>query len=73
MVFVSDDNVSPHLEKGVKGDKFRLNCVEYHWKGLLTTTIITPERGFYDIPGRNISLSEVTSCLTLTGRHLVPG
>lgn len=34
----------------------------YHWKGILTTKIITLRKGFYNLHGKNGGLSKYSSC-----------
>lgn len=63
MIFTSGENVSPHFEQGVKGDKFNVfndnpYFVTFHLKALQTITrMMTLRRGFYDIPFQNVGLS----------------
>lgn len=57
MFFMQGANVSPLLEKGVKGgycNGFNINnpcIVTFYWGGLLTGKIIMLSKGFHDIPG----------------------
>lgn len=53
---MSDKNVSPHFEPGMKGHKFNVlrsnpNLVAYNRRALLAINTMTLRRGFYEIPG----------------------
>lgn len=71
IIFVmSDENVSPYYEKGLKRGPFNVfnsnpYPVAYHWTALLARKIMMLRRGFYDIPLKNVGQSNVTSCLAL--------
>lgn len=58
IVFVGEENVSPHFENGLKGITliFQISTpiLETHyWKGMITGKIMTLEIGVYDIIGQN--------------------
>lgn len=51
---MSDENIFPHLEKGVKRETFIFNCnvLMYHWKSILTINVMTYRKGSFNIPSQ---------------------
>lgn len=71
MVFVGFENGSPNFETKVEDGIFNFlsinTCLEtYHWKCLLTETIMPLLKGFYDIPGQHVGLSKLIIVLRLS-------
>lgn len=61
IIILSDKNVSPYFEKGLKRDPFNVfnsnpYPVAYYWTALLARKIMMLRRGFYDIPVKNVGL-----------------
>lgn len=57
IVFVGDENVSPHFEKVEKGVNVMFLWHSYYWKGLFPRKIMMRKKGFY-----NISPAKMAAC-----------